>query len=76
MQIYNQPVEIAIGFDQETERMQVRDTYGEFIPFPYKMWWRCVELPYRKHFKQVGTTYQRVVEIFIGEYQHRYICNN
>lgn len=76
MELHNQPVVIEIKYDQQTDRMRVIDTYGEFIPFPLGMWHHFVEGPWRRHFRFTKTSYQRVVEIFIGEYKHRYICNN
>lgn len=76
MEVHNVPVEIETIYDQETERMRVLDTYGEFIPFPWKMWEHFVAKPWYYHFRNTNTPYSRVIEIFIGEYKHRYICYN
>lgn len=76
-QLYNHgDVHIELKYDQETDRMRVLDSYGEFIPFPRAMWNHFVERPWFMHFRYTDRTYQWVVETFIGDYKHRYICFN
>lgn len=74
--IYNKPVTIQVKFDSMNNTVHVRDDFGEFIPFAGRMWNHCVEMPWEKYFKFTDRPYQRVVEIFIGEYAHRYIGKN
>jgi hypothetical protein len=76
MGIVNIHCEIMLSFDPSTDRIKVKDQFGEYIPFPVKMWQQCVEYPYHKYFYLVGKSYEYVVEIFIEQYRHRYICNN
>lgn len=76
LELFNINTEVEILYDQPTDRMRVRDTYGEFIPFPFKQWYHCVEIPYNNYFRGKGKPYTYVVEILLREYKHRYICNN
>lgn len=74
--IYDNQVEFRAWYDSNTHCMRVKDSFGEFIPFPLSMWQHCVDKPYELYFREKGKTIRQVIEIFLGDYQHRYICNN
>lgn len=76
MELHNIHCEITLSLDHFNDIVKVQDQFGEFLPFPLKMWQLGVEYPYRKYFQLVGKPYTYVVDIFLKQYKHRYICNN
>lgn len=74
--VYNIPNEFKLKYDDVNETMIVSDAFGEFLPFPWKMWYHLVDYPYRQHFRFQGRSVEYVIEILLRNYKHRYICNN